>query len=203
MPQSNPSYPISTDLRRLLDAAALFVGLPDFRHRLQVFSPGELLEGLILTESSGNPRARRYEPHQDRKDRRDAPQDPDTAGVDDGDLEDDASYGLCQVMGYNVRALSGVPAGTPMRFGWLYLPVINIAFGLRILHGELSAVRAEVAAGKTPAGRDVDRALARYNGGPTGDDLVGKAFRLQAYVDKVGRCASLARMNRLRTGWRG
>jgi hypothetical protein len=89
-----------------------------------------------------------------------------------------------------------------MRFGWLYLPVINIACGLRILHGELSAVRAEVAAGKTPAGRDVDRALARYNGGPTGDDLVGKAFRLQAYVDKVGRCASQARLNRLRTGWR-
>jgi hypothetical protein len=190
------TYPIDPNLRRLIEAAALQAGLPTWPRAGVVYTPAELLEAIVLTESSGNARARRYEPHQDRATRRDAPQDPDTADRDDGELEDDASYGLMQVMGYNVRALCGVPPGTPMRFGWLYLPITNIAFGLRILLGELVAVRAEVATGKTTPGRDVDRALARYNGGPTGDDLVGGAFRLQAYVDKVGRCAALARANR-------
>jgi hypothetical protein len=190
------TYPIDTNLRRLIDAAALQAGLPSWPRAGKTFAPGELLEAIVLTESSGNARARRYEPHQDRRDRRDAPQDPDTADRDDGEFEDDASYGLMQVMGYNVRVLCGVPPRTSMRFGWLYLPITNIAFGLRILLGELSAVRDEVATGKTAPGRDVDRALARYNGGPTGDDLVGGAFRLQAYVDKVGRNAALARANR-------
>jgi hypothetical protein len=190
------TYPISSALRTTLHAAAAFVDLPHFPHRGVMYTPGELLEAIVLTESAGNPKARRYEPHQDRANRRDAPQDPDTDDRDDGDLEDDASYGLMQVMGYNARALAGVPLGTPMRFGWLFLPLTNVAFGLRILLGELAAVRAEVEAGKIPAGRSVDRALARYNGGPTGDDLVGGAFRLQGYVDKVGRNAALARANR-------
>jgi hypothetical protein len=205
VPQPALSYPIDNNLRRLLDAAAILAGLPAWPYRDQVYTPGELLEGLVLTESSGNTRARRYEAHQDRADRRDAPQDPDTDDRDDGELEDDASYGLMQVMGYNVRRLCGLAPGTAMTFAWLYLPVTNIAFGLRILLGEISAVRAEIQAGKLPGGgrdRLVDRALARYNGGPTGDDLVGGAFRLQAYVDKVGRCAEQARVNRLRMGWR-
>lgn len=196
------THPIDAKLRAVIDAAAALVSLPSFAFRSTTYNPGELLEGLILTESAGNPRARRYEPHQDRAGRKDQAQDADLPNQDDGDLEDDASYGLMQVMGYNIRRLCQVPDGTAMKFGWCFLPLINISLGLRVLLGELEAVRLEVAANKIPSGRNVDRALARYNGGPTGDDLVGGAFRLQAYVDKVGRNAALARADRQRLNWR-
>ena len=85
--------------RPLIDACALQVGLPPWGD----LRSGEWLEGLILQESGGNPKARRYEPHQDRAGRPDAPSDGDQPGIDDGQLEDDASYGLMQVMGSNVR----------------------------------------------------------------------------------------------------
>jgi hypothetical protein len=218
-------------LRRLIDAYARFYELQPWVYRGQPVAPGELLEGLILTESSGNPRARRYEPHQDRKSRRDAPQDPDTWDRDDGEIEDDASYGLMQVMGYNARRYVQVfpvqpiyshasdrPAGLPpamrlqrndtagvnppMGFTWLFNAPTNIDVGLWVLRGELVAVRHEVAAGKIDPGQDLERALARYNGGPTGDDLVGGDYRLRAYVDKVGRNAALARQDRARIGWK-
>ena len=181
-------------LRAFIDAAAGFVVLPHFQYRGQDFTPGELLEGLILGESAGDPRARRYEPHQDRAGRKDAPSDPDTADVDDGPLEDDASYGLMQVMGYNARNLCGVPAGTPMRFGFLFLPQINIALGLRILAAELAAVYTQ-----HPHETDHERmvrALARYNGGPTGDVMVNGDIRLRAYVNRVAAHAELARADR-------
>lgn len=196
---------IPSELRRVIDSSARLVGLAPWHYRAspEFVSGGELLEGLILTESAGNPKARRYEPHQDRPGRRDAASDADTPDVDDGDMEDDCSYGLTQVMGSNVRVLCGVPPGTPMRFGWLFLPLINIAMGLRILLGELQAVRAEVASGKTPPGQDIERALARYNGGPTGDDIVsGGDFRLRSYVDKVARNAMRARADKLRVNWK-
>lgn len=139
------------------------------------YAPSEWLEGLILAESAGNPKARRYEPHQDTGVRKVRELDPDSPDIDDGLLEDDASYGLMQVMGYNVRQLCGVAKGTPMNFGFLYLPITNLSFGLRILTAELQATRG-----------DVSRALARYNGGPTGETLQpnGK-MRLEAYVRRV------------------
>jgi hypothetical protein len=204
-------------LRRLIDAKAVFAGLPNFtspRYRTS-FTPGEWLEGMILTESSGLARARRYEPHQDRATRTDAPADPEECDRDDGDLEDDASYGLMQVMGYNIRALVGVgtvktihtPRGPrvvnasiaengqwpPMSFAWAFLPDTNITLGIRVILPELKAV-----------GGDVERALARYNGGPTGDDVApeyGNDMRLRSYVDKVVANAAKVAQDRRQSGW--
>ena len=176
--------------RQLLDAAAIQVDLPQWVYRGQAYRGGEWLEGLILAESAGNPKARRYEPHQDRAGRTDARSDADRPGQDDGDLEDDASYGLMQVMGYNARALVGVDIGTPMRFGWLLLPIVNIALGLRILTAELRAVASEIALARARPHQLVERALCRYNGGPTGDALVRGDLRLRAYVDRIASHAS-------------
>lgn len=175
--------------RPLIDACALQVGLPPWGD----LRPGEWLEGLVLQESGGQPNARRYEPHQDRPGRADAASDGDRPDVDDGDLEDDASYGLMQVMGSNARRLCGVPLGSPMRFGFLFLPITNLAFGLRILTAELVATQGSVV-----------RALCRYNGGPTGDALVPDArsgqliFRRQEYADGVHLHARAAREDRAR-----
>lgn len=184
--------------RALIDAAAMQVGLPNWIYRGQAFLGGEWLEGLILAESNGDPRARRYEPHQDRANRRDAAGDSDHADIDDGILEDDASYGLMQVMGYNARVLVGVAPGTSMRFGWLFLPMGNIALGLRVLCGELAAVSKDIGLGRAPASQHVERALARYNGGPTGDDDVDGDIRLRRYVDRVASHAGVARRDRNR-----
>jgi len=129
------------------------------------------LEALVLTESSGNPFAKRYEAHQDRQG---SVGDADRPNFDDGFLEDDTSWGLMQVMGYNLRFLTGTPGGTFMDFHWALDPEVNLLLGTRLLKMELGAV----------AG-DVSRALARYNGGPTGDD--GTPMRVQPYVDRVAK----------------
>lgn len=135
----------------------------------------EWLEALVMQESSGNPRATRYEPHQDRAGRTDAASDADKPGQDDGMLEDDRSYGLMQVMGYNLRRLVGVPPGTPMKFDWALDPLFNIAAGVAVLRGELAATHGDVA-----------RALARYNGGPTGDAIQADGkMRREEYVAGV------------------
>lgn len=203
-------------LRRLIDAKAYFAGLPYWRptreRGTRSFSPGCWVEAIIMTESSGNARARRYEPHQDRATRRDAPADPDTADKDDGEIEDDASYGLMQVMGYNLRAAVGGmrvkqiltpvgvklapdPAGVyaPMTFAWAFDPDRNIGEGIKVIASELAAV-----------GNDVERALARYNGGPTGDDVApeyGNDMRLRAYVDKVYAWAVKVQQDRTARNW--
>lgn len=153
------------------------VALPSWEYRGETFLPGEWWEGLILAESAGNPSATRYEPHQDRIPDGDAPLQ------DDGRHEDDKSYGLVQLMGYNARTLCGVPAGTRMDFQWLLLPLVNLALGLRLLVGELAATEG-----------DVPRALSRYNGGPTGTSLVpgpdgSLVMRRQEYVDRVAQHA--------------
>jgi hypothetical protein len=208
LPTSHPP------LRRLIDAKAHFAGLPvwrSLRYKMQ-WLPGEWVEAMIMTESSGNARARRYEPHQDRATRRDAPTDPDTCDVDDGLIEDDASYGLMQVMGYNLRAAVGcmlvktilTPAGprlisdaagafAPMSFAWAFDPDRNITEGIKIVASELSFV-----------GGDVERALARYNGGPSGDDVTpeyGNDMRLRRYVDKVASWAAKVAQDRTARGW--
>ena len=137
------------------------------------------LEGLILTESGGLARARRYEPHQDRGDRRYG-YDPDTPMQDDGAFEDDASYRLMQVMGYNLRKLFGDPdhggreVTCLLDYSWAYLPMANMAAGMRVLLADLQAT-----------GGEIDRALARYNGGPTGERIVDGKLRRQVYVEKV------------------
>jgi len=167
--------------RALIDAAATVVGLPAWMVKDELYSPGEWLEGMILVESAGDPRAMRYERHQDVP----SPADSDKPGEDDGLLEDDRSYGLMQVMGYNVRILCGVPIGSPMSFGFMLLPVTNIAFGLRILWAELQAT-----------GLHVPNALARYNGGPWRNPPRGEPLRNQAYVDKVAAAAHSVRLAR-------
>jgi len=167
-------------------------GLPSWEVHGDLFLPGELLEAVVLQESAGHPAARRYEPHQDRAGRRDASEDADRPGADDGLFEDDASYGLMQVMGYNARRIVGASPGTPLNFGFLLRAQAGLAFGLRILVDELEAT-----------GGDVPRALARYNGGPTGDVLEPQGtMRRQVYVDGVEAKAFLVRGNRLERGWR-
>jgi hypothetical protein len=188
-------------LRRLIDAAAAFYGLPRFQYRGHSYSPGELLEGLVLTESSGNPAARRYEPHQDRAGRADAPTDPDRPAADDGDFEDDASYGALQVMGYNLRRLVGVPVGVRMSFAWAYDAGVSLWAGCQILRFDLAAVYREFP--HAPESERVIRALARYNGGPSGDDPTGAHgdIRLRAYVDKVAENTQRAYVDRHEKGW--
>ncbi len=169
--------------RRLIDVAAELVALPKWDYvGTSLFAPGEWLEGLVLHESNGDPRAIRYEAHQDVA----APGDPDTPGQDDGLLEDDKSYGLMQVMGYNARRLCGVPEGTPMNFGFLLLPMTGIAFGLRILTAELTATGGHVAS-----------ALARYNGGSWGNPVRGGRLRNQDYVDRVAAEAARVQLARM------
>lgn len=193
------SVPISDHLRRLIDAKAAFASLPEFvsDHYRCSFSPGTWLEGLVLTESSGNARARRYEPHQDRATRRNAREDPDPPDQDSGDIEDDASFGLCQVMGYNIRKIVGVRMVDgrypPMSFAWAFDADVNLWLGCTVLRWELAAV-----------GGDVERALARYNGGPTGDDVLpeyGNDMRLRRYVDKVVKNSFLVDADRHARGW--
>lgn len=173
----SPTLPTAR-YRKVIAACADLVALPFWSYRGERFGPETWLEGLILHESVGDPRATRYEAHQDTPDRQARDADPDRPGLDDGILEDDKSYGLMQVMGTNARRLVGAPPGTRMDFGWLLLPLANIAMGLRILAGELAAT-----------GGNVERALARYNGGPTGESLVSVngalQMRRQPYVDLV------------------
>jgi hypothetical protein len=81
----------------------------------------------VLQESSGNPRARRYEPALDKV------ADGDTLRVDDGAFEDDASWGLLQVLGWNLRAAVGVPRGVRMSFEWALDPALGLIFGVKHL----------------------------------------------------------------------
>lgn len=167
--------------RALIDAAAAVVGLPAWMEGHELYAPGEWLEGMILVESGGNPRAVRYEGHRDKP----SPDEGDEPGQDDGLLEDDCSYGLLQVMGFNVRVLCGVAPGIPMNFGFMLLPVTNIAFGLRVLSAELSATNLHVPS-----------ALARYNGGPWRNPPGSEDLRNRAYVDKVAAAAHSVRLSR-------
>jgi len=158
---------------------AAFVALPVWEYRGEVFAPGEWFEALVLGESGGDPKAIRYEAHQDRV------ADGDQPGQDDGTREDDKSYGLTQLMGYNARMLCGVPPRTRMDFSFLFLPLANLAFGLRLLAEELAIT-----------GGDVARALARYNGGPSGTSLVpgpdgSLVLRRQEYVDRIAHHSRL------------
>lgn len=186
-------------LRRLIDSLASLSQLPPFYYRAEVYSPGEWLEALILTESSGNPTARRYEKHQDDPKRRDSVTDTDTLGRDDGPKEDDASYGLMQVMGYTWRGIVGAPAGTPLRYELLYQPAIGIGAGLEVLKAELKAVYRDHP--HLSDGERVIRALCRYNGGPTGDVLVNGVLRRQEYVDKIGTWCAKVKADRRELGW--
>ena len=136
------------------------------------------LEAQIIQESSGNPAARRYEPALD------TVPDGDALRVDDGLFEDDASWGLMQVLGWNLRAQLGIAPGTRMNFAFALDPAFGLICGVRHLATECL---------KPVGGSDVPRALARYNGGPGGTSMVadpktgGLVLRRQDYVDAVKR----------------
>ena len=166
-------------LRPVIDAMALWIGLPSWAyHDADPFAPGEWLEALILQESGGDPHAVRYEAHQDKVSDGDAP------GVDDSMFEDDKSFGLMQVMGYNARSLCGVPKGVKQDFSFLLLPLTNLSFGLRILTANL-----------VDTGGDIPTALARYNGGGSGNPI-GGPLRNQVYVDGVAGHAARVQLAR-------
>jgi len=148
--------------RRAIDAAAELYRLPAW----QEFTAGAWFEGLLLTESSGDPTARRYERHQDLADRRDAATDPDQPGVDDGRLEDDASYGLGQVMGYNLRRLVGAPPGTRLDFTFALDPWFGLGASCRVLVVELAATGGDVARGPGSIQRRPDWRRPRRPGEP-------------------------------------
>lgn len=155
--------------RPLIRAAVDLVGFPAW----DGIPAPVWVEGQVMTESGGNPKAMRYEPHLDS-----AP-DGDQPAIDDGVREDDRSYGLLQVLGSNIRARWGIAKGTPMDFSAALLPQMGLALGLSHLAGNLQET-----------GGNVARALAKYNyggnGGTIGPDgkMVGKE-----YVDKVREAA--------------
>jgi Transglycosylase SLT domain len=186
-------------LRRLIDGAALVADLPG----CWTLSGSDVLEGLILTESSGDPRALRYEPAHDRAGRLDQRADADVPGHDDGLMEDDKSYGLMQVMGENVRRMCHLADGTAMGFEWVLDPIANLYFGTRLLKAEVATVQRILGRAK-PDDEIVQRALARYNGGPTGDrpdSRIGGDIRLRAYVERVRVRALLAHNDRVSRNW--
>lgn len=131
------------------------------------FQPQHWLEGLLLVESGGDPYAMRYEPQLDK-----GRGDPDTPQVHDGFKEDDQSYGLMQVLGTNVRWIYGL--GGLLDYQFCLRPLINLDVGCAVLSHFL-----ERAEGVVPA------ALAMYNMGNKGADLIDGKYRNQQYVDKV------------------
>ena len=159
--------------RSLIDALAAHAGLPPWKLADSTYPGATWLEGQILQESSGDPRARRYEGLLDHV------PDGDTPGIDDGIWEDDASYGLLQVLGSNLRAMVGVPIGIRMSFEFALRPATGLCFGVRHLVDECLRT----------VSWDVPRGLARYNGGPGGSLEVAKGgalvLRRQDYVDAV------------------
>ena len=168
-------------LRPLIQGAAFAANLPWWR----AYAPAEWLEAIVLQESGGNPKARRYEPAPDRAGRTDAASDADVPDRDDGLLEDDESFGLMQVMGTNIRRIVGAPPGTPLNFGFALRPLMAMALGCRILADELDA-----------AGDKVDLALARYNGGSVGNPRSDGSLRNQSYVDGVAAFAAKVHSDR-------
>lgn len=185
--------------RRLIDAIAAFEQLPRWTYKGEGFTAGELLEGLILTESSGNPLARRYEPAHDAPGRKDQGSDPDVLAHDDGAFEDDASYGLGQVMGTTFKALLHVDRPVKIDYSILYRPLFGLAALVETLKGELRTVY--LTSPMQSESERVVRALARYNGGPTGEALVDGDIRNRAYVDRVAANAKRARNDRRESGW--
>jgi len=94
--------------------------------------PLDIIMSVIEIESSDDANARRYEKHLDKN-------DSDTPGVDDGNKEDDASYGPMQILGATARTLGFVGD-----FDGLFNPACGIKFGTKYLrwcfshYGEIS-----------------------------------------------------------------
>lgn len=168
-------------IRNFINAVAALYQVPSWDYRNITFHPGCFLEGLIYHEGYiWLEKARRYEKHQDI-----AP-DADRPGVDDGKYEEDASYGPMQVMGSNVRRLHELPLEARMNYALLNDWLLGCGYGMIILQQELRST-----------GGNVERALARYNGGPRGE-LPGPdgQMRRQVYVDAVFEKCRLVMLDR-------
>jgi hypothetical protein len=106
------------------------------------------LGGQVLQESGGIASARHY----------DASIDPNK--YDDGMHEDYASYGLMQIEGFTIKNYLHLSRDTQVDYSFLYYPVQNLSWGLRVLTENLTEYH-----------EDVDRALAAYNGGSRGAEI--------------------------------
>lgn len=180
-------------LRNLIDAAAAYAQLPRFSYKGDTFTPSEWLEGLILTESNGNSQARRYEKHHDKI------ADGDYPEVDNGPYEDDASYGLTQVLGTTLKGR--LEATGRMNYMLLYDPFVSIGVGILEIKQWLRA--AYQAHPNQEESELVVRALCKYNGGGNGDaeDPETGDLRRRSYVDLVAKHAKQAQDDRREKNW--
>lgn len=141
--------------------------MTDYRNLIEV-SAGrqeldpDLVEAIILTESSGHADAFRYEPDFWRRYMKDKPQ---WQGAIPRRVS--SSYGLMQIM-YPVAWELGF-RGEPEE---LFIPSLNLSYGCLKLRLLVDWAR-----------DDVDRALAAYNGGKGGNGRY--PLRNAAYVEKV------------------
>lgn len=129
----------------------------------------DLVHAICLVESAGRTHAYRAEPQFWDRYLRD---NPAYDGANPARVS--ASYGLMQVM-YPTAVDHGYPITDPPEY--LFVPLIGLEWGCRVLDGCLRWAR-----------HDVPAALAAYNGGKTRDNAPGVSpKRNQAYVDKVLR----------------
>jgi len=143
---------VSPELRTKIEEAARIHGLdPDLVH------------AFVLTESSGNPRATRYEPAFYRRYIA-----PHISKYTESEAKGRAtSFGLMQIMGQVAREI-----GYKGTFEDLLKSEMGLDWGCKYLKRQLVKY----------AG---DGAIAAYNAGSPRRTDTGKSFRNQAYVDKV------------------
>ncbi len=128
----------------------------------------DLVEAFVMTESSGNPKATRYEPAFYK--RYVQPLLGKAKGLTPHELAGRAtSWGLMQLMGQVAREL-----GFKGQFEELFIPEIGLKWSLKHLCHFIDKYH-----------DDLDMAIAAYNAGTPKRTDTGKSFRNQAYVDKV------------------
>lgn len=123
----------------------------------------DLVEAVVLTESSGKTHAYRFEPgfwHRYLKGK------PQWDGANPERVS--SSYGLMQIM-YPVACEMGFTETAPE---YLFVPTIGLHWGCKKLRSLLDWAKGNTA-----------QALAAYNGGKNGNDK--PPYRNQHYVDKV------------------
>lgn len=123
----------------------------------------DLIEGIVVVESSGKPYAYRFEPafwqHYLANNAEYSGANPERVS---------ASYGLMQIM-YSVAKEHGFTSPDPEH---LFVPDIGLEYGCRLIAQLLAWAKG-----------NVTQALAAYNGGEGGNSVA--PFRNQAYADKV------------------
>jgi len=147
---------ITPEIRSIIDKVAAQYGInPD------------LVAAFVLTESSGDPKAYRYEPafYQRYIIPLNLPEDEGKGRA--------ASYGLMQIMGEVARELGFTGA-----FDELYDPEIGLNYGVKHLHSFISRY--------VSSDNSLNPAIAAYNAGSPRKNPDG-TFVNQQYVDTVNR----------------